>query len=295
MWPCRWQPTRLPHPWDSPGKNTGVGCHFLLQCMKVKSESEVAQCLTLCDPIDCSPPGSSIHGIFQARVLEWGGNYSKSRIPLPKPCILTCSHEQSEFPLPLDLTLPAFLFSGFKSTLFHFLALFPDDWASVQRGRQPSLNQKPPWGLRVTLPLPFLPVSLASFLPSLFPVFFPPLFFSPCLLSSLLPSLHPFLFHAFGSLLKFSQQLYSSPSTQTSPITRRAPAACFSQPGPRTISPRITWKVCWRHRLLIQSSVSPTPLQNSPFNVWRKPSCSRQGSSSPRQIAQRCFVHFLTH
>ena len=59
-------------PWDSPGKNTGVGCHFLLQCMKVKSESEVAQlCLTLCDPIDCSPPGSSIHGIFQARVLEW--------------------------------------------------------------------------------------------------------------------------------------------------------------------------------------------------------------------------------
>ena len=58
---------------DSPGKNTGVGCHFLLQCMKVKSESEVAQsCLTLSDPMDCSPPGSSIHGIFQARVLEWG-------------------------------------------------------------------------------------------------------------------------------------------------------------------------------------------------------------------------------
>ena len=61
-----------PRPWDSPGKNTGVGCHFLLQCMKVKSESEVAQsCLTLRDPIDCSLPGS-IHGIFQARVLEWG-------------------------------------------------------------------------------------------------------------------------------------------------------------------------------------------------------------------------------
>ena len=69
----RRQPTRLPHPWDSPGKNTGVGCHFLLQCMKVKSESEVAQsCPTLNDPMDCSPPGSSIHGIFQARVLEWG-------------------------------------------------------------------------------------------------------------------------------------------------------------------------------------------------------------------------------
>ena len=69
----RRQPTRLPRTWDSPGKNTGVGCNFLLQCMKVKSESEVAQsCLTLSDPMDCSPPGSSIHGIFQARVLEWG-------------------------------------------------------------------------------------------------------------------------------------------------------------------------------------------------------------------------------
>ena len=71
--PCRWQPTRLPCPWDSPGKNSGMGCHFLLQCMKVKSESEVAQsCPTLRDPMDYSPPGSSVHGIFQARVLEWG-------------------------------------------------------------------------------------------------------------------------------------------------------------------------------------------------------------------------------
>ena len=71
--PHRWQPTRLPCPWDSLGKNTGVGCHFLLQCMKVESESEVAQsCLTLSNPIDCSLPGSSNHVIFQARVLEWG-------------------------------------------------------------------------------------------------------------------------------------------------------------------------------------------------------------------------------
>ena len=71
--PHRRQPTRLPHPWDSPGKNTGVGCHCLLQCMKVKSESEVAQsCPTLSDPMDCRLPGSSVHGIFQARVLEWG-------------------------------------------------------------------------------------------------------------------------------------------------------------------------------------------------------------------------------
>ena len=70
--PHRWQPTRLPRPWDSPGKNTGVGCHFLLQCMKVKSESELTQsCPTLSDPMDCSLPGSSIHGIVQARVLEW--------------------------------------------------------------------------------------------------------------------------------------------------------------------------------------------------------------------------------
>ena len=67
------QPTKLPRPWDSPGKNTGVGCHFLLQCMKVESESEVAQsCPTLSDPMDCSLPGSSVHGSFQARVLEWG-------------------------------------------------------------------------------------------------------------------------------------------------------------------------------------------------------------------------------
>ena len=79
--PQRRQSTRLPHPWDSPGKNTGVGCHFLLQCMKVKSESEVAQvvylkvtqlCPTPSDPMDCSLPGSSVHEIFQARVLEWG-------------------------------------------------------------------------------------------------------------------------------------------------------------------------------------------------------------------------------
>ena len=70
--PHRQQATRLLCPWDSPGKNTGVGCHFLLQCMKVKRENEVAQsCLTLSDAMDCSLPGSSIHGIFQARVLEW--------------------------------------------------------------------------------------------------------------------------------------------------------------------------------------------------------------------------------
>ena len=90
MRPHRRQPIRLPHPWDSPGKNTGVGCHFLLQCMKVKSESEVAQSYpTLSDPMDCSPPGSSVHGIFQARVLKWAAiafsNYEASITLIPKP------------------------------------------------------------------------------------------------------------------------------------------------------------------------------------------------------------------
>ena len=70
--PHRRKPTRLPRPWDSPGKNTGVGCHFLLQCMKVKSEREVAQsCLALSNPMDCSLTGSSVPGILQARTLEW--------------------------------------------------------------------------------------------------------------------------------------------------------------------------------------------------------------------------------
>ena len=73
VWPHRRQPSGSPRPWDSPGKNTGVGCHFPLQCMRVKSESEVAQsCPTLRYRMGCSLPGSSIHGIFQARVLEWG-------------------------------------------------------------------------------------------------------------------------------------------------------------------------------------------------------------------------------
>ena len=84
MRPHRWQPTRLLCPWDSPGKNTGVGCHFLLQCIKVKSESEVAQSVpTLSDPMNCSLPGSSVHGNFQARVLEWGAiAFSDMRIYL---------------------------------------------------------------------------------------------------------------------------------------------------------------------------------------------------------------------
>ena len=85
--PHRRQPTRFPRPWDSPGKNTGVGCHFLLQCMKGKSESKVAQsCQTLCDPMDHSLPGSSIHGILHARVLEWVTiSFSDYNITMHKP------------------------------------------------------------------------------------------------------------------------------------------------------------------------------------------------------------------
>ena len=101
--PHRRQPTRLPSPWDSPGKNTGVGCHFLLQCMKVKSESEVAQsCMMLHNPMDCSLPGSSTHGIFQARVLEWGA------IAFSKPSVQFSSLAQSCPTLcdPMDYSLP---------------------------------------------------------------------------------------------------------------------------------------------------------------------------------------------
>ena len=88
-----------PHPWDSTGKNTGVGCHFLIQCMKVKSESEVTQpCPTLRDPMDCSLPGSSVHGIFQARVLEWGA------IAFSHRCTM-----QSKFLMPMRFPPPELL------------------------------------------------------------------------------------------------------------------------------------------------------------------------------------------
>ena len=104
--PQRRQPTRLPRPWDAPGKNTGVGCHFLLQCMKAKSQTEVAQsCPTLSDPMDCSPPSSSVHGIFQARVLEWGAiafSENLSRLCLKKiffdELILKCIRKLKQNP-----------------------------------------------------------------------------------------------------------------------------------------------------------------------------------------------------
>ena len=100
--PHRRQPTRLPCPWDSLGKNTGVGCHFLLQCMKVKSESEVAQsCPTLCHPMDCvahqAPPSMGF-----SRQEDWSG------VPLPslmdgvgscKQLLTTCTHPLSTSPM----------------------------------------------------------------------------------------------------------------------------------------------------------------------------------------------------
>ena len=108
--PHRRQPTRLPRPWDSPGKNTGVGCHFLLQCMKVKSQSEVAQsCLTLSNLMDCSLPGSSVHGIFQARVLEWGAIEDIQFSSVAQSCPTLCDPMNCSTPgLPVHHQLPEF-------------------------------------------------------------------------------------------------------------------------------------------------------------------------------------------
>ena len=93
-------------PWDSPGKNTGVGCHFLLQCIKVKSESEVAQSrLTLLDPMDCSLPGSSVHGIFQARILEWGAIAFSERTFLDSCNLLLCLLRASLYHLHYSYTM----------------------------------------------------------------------------------------------------------------------------------------------------------------------------------------------
>ena len=108
--PHRRQPTRLPRPWDSPGKNTGVGCHFLLQCIKVKSESQVAQsCPTYSDPMDCSLPGSSVHGIFQARVLEWGAIGKRQIWPTSSNIPIKASSKNNQ--------VKSFLFGGLVS--FH--------------------------------------------------------------------------------------------------------------------------------------------------------------------------------
>ena len=116
--PHRRQPTRLPRPWDSPGKNTGMGCHFLLQCMKVKSESEVAQsCRTLSDPMDCSPPGSSVHGILQARVLEWGA------IAFSEACALGNCKYNMHLGIPFSIHISSKLFYQVTCLSHHWILI----------------------------------------------------------------------------------------------------------------------------------------------------------------------------
>ena len=140
--PHRRQPIRLPRPWDSPGKNTGVGCHFLLQCMKVKSESEVAQsCQTLRDPMACSLPGSSIHGIFQARVLEWGAviaiyiyiwqNESGISIHLSPPfwIFLPFRTPECKFPVLYSVPISCLLYQSFNSV--SCVQLFVTPWTAA--------------------------------------------------------------------------------------------------------------------------------------------------------------------
>ena len=125
MWPHRWKSTRLPCPWDSPGKNTGVGCHFLLQCVKVKSESEVAQsCPTLSDPIDYSLPGSSVHGIFQAGVLEWGAiAFSLFRMLATPPNLVSATNIRCLFSTLSCGSLIKYLYKSFPINIFFW---FPD-------------------------------------------------------------------------------------------------------------------------------------------------------------------------
>ena len=123
--PHRWKPTRLCRPWDTPVKNTGVGCHFLLQCMKVKSESEVAQlCPTFSDPMDCSPPGSSVHGF--SRQEYWSGVPSPSpKIPLTGALFLLSGKADAllRFPqVPRVVVFPGFLLS---LSLFDFRVTRP--------------------------------------------------------------------------------------------------------------------------------------------------------------------------
>ena len=131
------QPTRLPHPWDSPGKNIGVGCHFLLQCMKVKSESEVTEsCPTLSDPMDCSLQGSSIHGIFQARVLEWGAIGLLQGIQQKSPISLLKNW------LPLQLSVKFKTKSTLRNSIDCFERQLGRDWQIHWRNTDQIVCQK---------------------------------------------------------------------------------------------------------------------------------------------------------
>ena len=142
MRPHRRQLTRLPHHWDPPGKNTGVGCHFLLQCMKVKSEREVAHsCLTLSNPMDCSLTGSSIHRILQARILEWSAIAFSVKISLVFPIL--------SFPLFLcivHLRRPSYislLFSGILHSVGYIFPFLPCRYINLKYPFQKESNCKP--------------------------------------------------------------------------------------------------------------------------------------------------------
>ena len=136
--PHRWPPTRLPRPWDSQGKNTGVGCHFLLQCMKVKSGSEVAQsCPTLSEPMDCSPPGSPVHGIFQARVLEWGALAFSE-----KGLVRHYGSNESINPVVLKLSWPIRITCG-APVLASLVAQTIKNLPAIQETQVPGLGRSP--------------------------------------------------------------------------------------------------------------------------------------------------------
>ena len=123
LWPHRRQPTRFPHPWDSPGKNTGVSFHFLLQCMKVKTESEVPQsCPTLSNPMDCSPPGSSTHDFT-------GKSTDPSRCEILAYCGFHLNIPSYYWSSAFFHVLISYLYVLFKKCLYspppiHFLTIF---------------------------------------------------------------------------------------------------------------------------------------------------------------------------
>ena len=127
--PHRWQPTRLPRPWDSSGKNIGMSCHFLLQFRKVKSESEVTQpCPTLCDAIDGSPPGSTVPGILQARTLEWVAISFSMKVKSESEVAQSCPTLRN----PMDCSLPGSSVHGiFQARVLEWVAI-AFSWAKTQ-------------------------------------------------------------------------------------------------------------------------------------------------------------------
>ena len=149
MRPHRRQPTRLPHPWDSPGKNTGVGCHALLQgivltqglslhllgllrlqaplctAAAAAAAEPLQSCPALCDPIDGSPPGFPVPGILQARTLEWGAMKVKSESEVAQSCPTPSN--------PMDCSLPGSSVHGiFQARVLEWGAIaFSDTYTTM--------------------------------------------------------------------------------------------------------------------------------------------------------------------